>query len=94
MVCPKKPPVTRTRLPLTALLIGASGSIGLAVKWNGAYVSCSAGRLAGYQSNVTKADTVAFDWKRFWKYLKPHLLKFLAAICVSAILVFSAIERV
>lgn len=94
MVCPKKPPVTRTRLPLTALLIGASGSIGLAAKWNGAYVSCSAGRLAGYQSNVTKADTVAFDWKRFWKYLKPHLLKFLAAICVSAILVFSAIERV
>lgn len=32
---------------------------------------------------MAKAETVAFDWKRFWHYLKPHLLKFLAAIGVS-----------
>lgn len=39
--------------------------------------------ILGYQTNAIKNDTVAFDWRKFWHYLKPHLLKFLGAIAVS-----------
>lgn len=31
--------------------------------------------MLGYHS-----DVIAFDWHRFWQYLRPHLLKFLGAI--------------
>lgn len=37
---------------------------------------------AGYRSNAIKDESIAFDWLKFWQYLKPHLLKFLAAIAV------------
>lgn len=32
------------------------------------------------QSNNTQAD---FDWKKFWSYLRPEMLWFIAAIVVS-----------
>lgn len=35
-----------------------------------------------YSSNVAKKAEVKFDWAKFWSYLKPHLIKFLSAICV------------
>lgn len=37
----------------------------------------------GYQTNAIKSESIAFDWHKFWKYLKPYLLKFLGAIAVS-----------
>lgn len=37
----------------------------------------------GYHNNAIQNDTVAFDWCRFWHYLKPYLWKFLGAIAVS-----------
>lgn len=33
--------------------------------------------------NVKSNESIAFDWRMFWKYLKPHLLKLLGAIAVS-----------
>lgn len=40
--------------------------------------------FAGYQAKAIKNDSVAFDWHKFWQYLKPYLLKFLGAIAVSS----------
>lgn len=47
--------------------------------------SCPFYFSTGYSSNVIKNESVAFDWHKFWEYLKPHLLKFLAAIAVSEV---------
>lgn len=38
-------------------------------------------RLVGLQKLPTK--NLGFQWKQFWKYLKPHLLNFILAIAVS-----------
>lgn len=38
-------------------------------------------RLAGYRDTSTKH--VPFDWKKLWKYLKPNLIYFIAAVAVS-----------
>lgn len=35
-------------------------------------------RLTGYRNN--DVSNLKFDWRRFWKYLKPHIWSFLAAI--------------
>lgn len=42
--------------------------------------------FSGYQTNVIRNDSIAFDWKKFWTYLKPYFLKFLGAIAVSNLL--------
>lgn len=36
--------------------------------------------FSGY--NQLKENDVKFDWKKFWEYLKPHLIKFIGAILV------------
>lgn len=40
-------------------------------------------RLTTY---AKKADSAKFDWSKFWYYLQPHILYFLAAI-VGALVV-------
>lgn len=81
---PKKPIEQSNKHKLSAfakLLIGGGSAVGLAFRYN-RFALCNSGRLAGYQANVIKNDTIAFDWRKFWTYLKPHLLKFLGAIAV------------
>lgn len=49
------------------------------------YVLCdNKTRLVGYQNISVKK--VAFDWTKFWKYLRPHILYFIAAI-IGALIV-------
>jgi ATP-binding cassette, subfamily B (MDR/TAP), member 8 len=33
-----------------------------------------------------------FDWKRFWSYLRPHILKLLASICAALAVAFFNIK--
>lgn len=40
----------------------------------------SGNRLTGFKYSDKE---IKFDWKRFWLYLKPHMLKLLIAIIVS-----------
>lgn len=42
--------------------------------------------FVGYHTNSIKNESIAFDWRKFWEYLKPYLLKFLGAIAVSLII--------
>lgn len=76
------------------LLIGGSAAFGLSIKCRNSIVVCEAGRLTGYSAkSMRNNETVAFDWKKFWHYLKPHILKFLAAICVNSVCVSPAPAR-
>lgn len=58
----------------------------MALRYNRLFVKCEADRMVGVHARTIKENDVRFDWKRFWKYLKPHLLKLIAAIIVSLIL--------
>lgn len=40
--------------------------------------------FSGYQTKAIKNESIAFDWHKFWTYLKPYLLKFLGAIAVGS----------
>ncbi len=68
------------------LIIGGATGISLAVSLNfirnGVVVRCHSDRISGFRSKVTKPDEGKFDWSMFWRYLKPHLLKFIGAIAV------------
>lgn len=81
---PKRPAeVTGKKLSSIAkLFIGGTSAIALSFRYNRFAVSCTSNRLAGYHTNVAKNDTVTFDWRKFWHYLKPYLLKFIGAIAV------------
>ncbi|XP_055301998.1 mitochondrial potassium channel ATP-binding subunit [Sitodiplosis mosellana] len=83
--CPLKKPKTSHKLsPFEKLLVGGTCAVTFAFRYNRIVVSCSsANRLAGYQTNVIKNDSIAFDWHQFWRYLKPYLLKFLGAIAAA-----------
>lgn len=71
--------------PKTLTLGGTAGiSLGVSLSYlkNGVVVRCDADRISGFRSKVTRPDEGRFDWAMFWKYLKPHLLKFLGAVAV------------
>lgn len=67
------------------LLVGGAAGITLAVSLNflrnGVVVRCHSDRTSGFRK-ATRPDEGKFDWAMFWRYLKPHLLKFLGAIAV------------
>ncbi|XP_031638449.1 mitochondrial potassium channel ATP-binding subunit [Contarinia nasturtii] len=80
---PKKPNVSSKLSTFGKVVVGGTGALALVFRCNRFTVSCSANRLAGYQTNAIKKDSVAFDWHQFWQYLKPYLLKFLGAIAAA-----------
>lgn len=52
-----------------------------AVNYRHYWVRCNAADRITAVRVLRKKDG-RFDWWRFWTYLRPHLLKFLGAICV------------
>lgn len=76
---------TNSVRPKTLILGGASGiSLAVSINFlrNGAVVRCHADRVSGFRTKVIKPDEGKFDWAMFWRYLKPHLIKFLGAVAV------------
>lgn len=71
--------------PKTLILGGTAGiSLGVSLNYlkNGVVVRCNSDRVSGLRSKVTRPDDGKFDWAMFWRYLKPHLLKFIGAVAV------------
>lgn len=52
-------------------------------KHKNCFVRCEANRLSDFSSHLNHDHDVRFNWTKFWQYLKPHLFKLIAAICVS-----------
>lgn len=89
-------PITLTKVtkpngnvrPHTLIVGGATGislAISLNLIRNGAVVRCHSDRVSSFRSKVNKPDEGRFDWAMFWRYLKPHLIKFLGAVAVGII---------
>lgn len=41
---------------------------------------------------ISNATRTAFDWQHFWHYLKPHLAKFIGAICAALAVAYFNIQ--
>ncbi|XP_037034874.1 mitochondrial potassium channel ATP-binding subunit [Bradysia coprophila] len=81
--------------PKTLIFGGASGiSLAVSINFlrNGTVVQCHADRVSGLRSKVTKSDEGKFDWAMFWRYLKPHLIKFLGAVAAALAVAFFNIK--
>ncbi|KAK9892136.1 hypothetical protein WA026_018335 [Henosepilachna vigintioctopunctata] len=66
-----------------SLGLGTGSIIGIFIRNNKVFCAKST-RLAGYREASVR--NVRFNWKKFWKYLRPHIWYFLAAV-VGALIV-------
>lgn len=48
-------------------------------------------RLAGHKTE-TGSTGVKFDWRKFWSYLRPHLVKLLGAILAALAVAYFNIQ--
>lgn len=81
--------------PMSSLLVAASGlSFGLYTCRGLLFTKVKCDRLEGLAVSL---PTVAnrkgkFDWRMLWMYLKPHLTKFLGAICAALAVAYFNIQ--
>ncbi|CAD7086580.1 unnamed protein product [Hermetia illucens] len=76
-----------------SLLLGGLGvSVGLCVKGRTFLAKCEANRLEGVTAKTIRDIETNFDWKRFWMYLKPHLLEFIGAIIAALAVAYFNIQ--
>lgn len=85
---PLKPAVKRQN-PNRLLSIFGGGTIVYVIgglwKHKNCFVHCDTNRLSDFSTYFDHQHhaEAKFDWSKFWHYLKPHLLKLIAAIFVN-----------
>lgn len=76
-----------------SFLAGGTGfGTGVAVSYRHMLVRCHAADRISASVRVLRKEDGKFDWWRFWTYLRPHIIKFLGAICVSYLIKFRSIS--
>lgn len=83
---------TSNSLKLWTAFGGVSVGLTVAARLHGRSITvhCEANRLRGIES--LENSEARFDWRRFWQYLRPHLMKLLAAVACSLAVAYFNIQ--
>ncbi|KAF7270170.1 hypothetical protein GWI33_016860 [Rhynchophorus ferrugineus] len=76
--CLKNQPKDPKILPKVSVFLASGGLLKLYLDKHLVLCEAKKSRLAGYR--VSSEKNAKFDWKKFWKYIKPHLWYLIAAI--------------
>lgn len=83
---PSKTTVQRTNSNRLLSLFGGGTVVCVIGLWKhkNCFVHCNTNRLSDFDTYFDHQPHEAkFNWSKFWHYLKPHLFKLIAAICVN-----------